>query len=373
MRVAIFLTYNYSIQTWDNYGTLIRELEIYNKLNKNYKVDFVFFSYGDVSDLEIIKKYSNFKVIPMFKNRKFNNKLFTFFFSLIIPFRYIKEINKCDLIHQHQLLGSWVVLALKILTRKPVLIRTGYDMYEFSLLNSENYFKSLFLFLLTYLSLKFSNLYTVASNSDLNFLQSHFKFDTRKIKIRPNWVKETKAKEISSRQSDRVFSAGRLESQKNYTELIKCFPNDSKYHLEIIGEGTQEMHLRKLITNAKYKVSIHNNIEHASLLNKMNNYKYFISSSLFEGNPKTILEAMSIGCIVIASDIKNHRELIEHKKNGILFDLNSMNIVEIIDEIEIDLKLQNKLSSNAINSVIKNNHIDKLSKNMYEDYKLLLR
>ena len=90
-------------------------------------------------------------------------------------------------------------------------------------------------------------------------------------------------------------------------------------------------------------------------------------------NPKTILEAMSIGCIVIASDIKNHRELIEHKKNGILFDLNSMNIVEIIDEIEIDLKLQNKLSSNAINSVIKNNHIDKLSKNMYEDYKLLLR
>ena len=31
MRVAIFLTYNYSIHTWDNYGTLIRELEIYNK------------------------------------------------------------------------------------------------------------------------------------------------------------------------------------------------------------------------------------------------------------------------------------------------------------------------------------------------------
>ena len=38
---------------------------------------------------------------------------------------------------------------------------------------------------------------------------------------------------------------------------------------------------------------------------------HVISSSLFEGNPKTILEAMSMGCIVIASDIKNHRELIE--------------------------------------------------------------
>ena len=44
----------------------------------------------------------------------------------------------------------------------------------------------------------------------------------------------------------------------------------------------------------------------------MNNYKYYLSSSKFEGNPKTILEAMSSGCIVIASNIKNHKEIIKH-------------------------------------------------------------
>ena len=42
-------------------------------------------------------------------------------------------------------------------------------------------------------------------------------------------------------------------------------------------------------------------------------HKYFN----FEGHPKTILEALSNGCIVLASNIPNHLELIEDSVNGL--------------------------------------------------------
>ena len=56
-------------------------------------------------------------------------------------------------------------------------------------------------------------------------------------------------------------------------------------------------------------------------MNILNQYRYFISSSLFEGNPKAILEAMASGCVVIAVDIPNNAEVIKNNKTGLLYDL----------------------------------------------------
>ena len=61
-----------------------------------------------------------------------------------------------------------------------------------------------------------------------------------------------------------------------------------------------------------------------------------------------MLEAMSKGCVVIASDIPNHREIIQHGKNGFLFDYKNNNLVSFLDKImnenSIDLeKISKKL------------------------------
>ena len=39
---------------------------------------------------------------------------------------------------------------------------------------------------------------------------------------------------------------------------------------------------------------------------------------------------MSSGCIVIASNIKNHKEIIKHNTTGFLYNLNSPDIFEIL-------------------------------------------
>ena len=57
MKVAVFLTYNYSLQTWLNSGTLNRELEIYNQISNNSGTEFTFYTYGGADELELIKDF----------------------------------------------------------------------------------------------------------------------------------------------------------------------------------------------------------------------------------------------------------------------------------------------------------------------------
>ena len=63
---------------------------------------------------------------------------------------------------------------------------------------------------------------------------------------------------------------------------------------------------------------------------------------------------MSAGCIVFASNISNHREIIEHGKNVFLFDLNQNALNNLIKSKEAILKDKtkaDKISQNAINKM----------------------
>ena len=87
-----------------------------------------------------------------------------------------------DLIKQNQLLGSWTAVLFKFLLNKPLFIRTGYDMYNFSILDKKSKLLQTMYKLLTKFSLYFANLYSVTSESDLVFLKKHFKKQAKLLK-----------------------------------------------------------------------------------------------------------------------------------------------------------------------------------------------
>ena len=114
-------------------------------------------------------------------------------------------------------------------------------------------------------------------------------------------------------------------------------------------------------------------MENEDLQKVYDKYLFFVSTSKFEGNPKSVLEAMSKGCIVIASNIENHRELITNEENGYLIPDNCNSISSFINSL---LQNEKKLSDVSLNSreyVIKNNGINTLCDFEYSDYKELQR
>jgi len=373
VNIALFFTYQYSLALWKSSGILDREIEIYLELNKKYGVKFIFITYGDSEEIDLVSEYSFIKVLPIYSFiKKSNNKFVNYLKSFFIPFKLKKHLSGIDLIKQHQLMGSWVSIIQKLLIKKPLIIRTGYDMYIFSQKEGKSLFIRCLYYLLTYLSIEMCDLYTVSSKADLNVLKQ--KFNTNKLVLRRNWVKKIDTTtNISERQSTKILSVGRLEKQKNYEYSIKSLIG-SEYVLDIVGEGSKKSYLYKLAKKEKVKINFLGILDNEELQKLYPNYKYFLLSSFYEGNPKVLIEAMSFGCIVIASKTENIKEIIDHKQNGILIDINqdSRQLVSNLNNLESDDDLTKMISYNSLRYVEQNYLLVNLVEKEYNDYNNLI-
>ena len=370
VNIAFFFTYGYSLKTWEDSGTLERELKPLRFLSKEYGYKFTLVTYGDESDLNINNVNSEFDILPIYTfTKKSKSKFINYTKSFITPFRLKKRLSNVDAIHQHQLLGSWVVIILKWLLKKPLLIRTGYDMYQFSKFENK---KRLIIYLykyLTYFSLKKANLYTVTSFADQEFLHSEFGNIFTNILVRPNYVDLQDHGSVNKRPDNKFLCVGRLVEQKNFKLLINEFKNTAEqFELNIVGEGKLKNELKNFAELNNVNLNFLGSMNNKNLLEIYPNFKYFISPSLYEGNPKTVLEAMASGCIVLASNIKNHTEIITNENNGYIFDLDKPMLQKIVNELNNNLEQQKFISNNSISYISESNSLEILLMNMDKDY-----
>jgi glycosyltransferase involved in cell wall biosynthesis len=144
-----------------------------------------------------------------------------------------------------------------------------------------------------------------------------------------------------------LISVGRLSKQKGYQFLLKAFAEvvkNFKCKLIILGEGEERAEIERLIKELK--------IENYVILKGFvqNPYPYiansdiFVLSSLWEGLPNALIEAMVLGKPVISTRCnKVIEEIIEDSKNGLLVppgDVDSLKnaIIKLIREKELRIK-----------------------------------
>lgn len=369
MIVGIFLTWDNSLNTWEKSGTLDRELNIFKKLHQEKGVQFVIFTYGDKNDCNYENKFEFLKIIPIYsKIKRSKSRLIRVIKSFIIPFKFKNELSTVEVIYQNQLLGCWVPILVKILRNKPLLIRTGYDMLDFAKKENKSFYIKVFYKILTTIGVRASDLFTVTSQTDLE----RFKYKYPKKKnifiLRPNWVEIFNPKKLEDRKSNHILTAGRLVTQKNFQYLITEFSNTKEVTvIDIVGEGDQKKELQILAEQKRVEVNFLGKLNHSELQKLFQNYKYYISTSLFEGNPKTLLEAMASGCVVFASNINNHKEIISHLNSGVLFELKENKLKNIFDEYKDDKEKLSKISKNAVELVKKTNGLSSLVENVFSD------
>ena len=366
MTILYFFSFRNSLKSWNDSGILNRELEIFKILNNKYGYKFIFFTYGKSDEKKYINDFSFIKLInygDLFSNTYKIKFLNTFF----IPYNLKKLKIKFDLIQQNQLNGSWVSIITKIIFRKPLFIRTGYNMYDFAILENKSSLKIILYKLLTIISLFFSDTYSVSSQTELENLNKESSKYLFKVKLLRNWSNSLSEKPFLNRQDNKIICVGRLVSQKNYTKLLYDFKNSSdEFEIDIVGSGEKEEELKKLSKKLRVKVNFLGNIENSILKSFYQNYKYFVNCSEFEGNPKSTIDAMGAGCLVIASNIDNNKEFIDNYEDGILIDLKNSNIKEIINAVS-DEKAEN-IGKNALNKINKFFKIEKIAEDYNEIY-----
>ena len=373
MKVLLLFTYEISLKIWDNSGLLDRETKLYKEISQNSDITYTFLTFGDKGDLEYSDYLVNIEIVPIYEYiNKSKFRAVNILKSFLIPIVLKKIILDNDILKSNQLNGSWILLIAKLLYKKPIYIRTGFDLYEFAKKNKNVFLQKLFYLYLTWFAIKYSDLYSVTSQKDKNNLINLFPKINKEIAVRPNWVTIERYSNLENRFEKKLLCIGRLEKQKNFPALFKVIEN-LNLELDIIGQGTQKEALSKLKDELGLSVNFINPMTNSELFNYYKKYRFFIISSKFEGNPKVLLEAMGAGCIVIGNKIDSIKELIIDKRDGFIFDFEvdtSDHFMNIIDEKFETLQL---ISETAHKKIVDNNSFDNYLNNEKSDYNGLIK
>lgn len=283
------------------------------KKNINFKV------YGDIFSLEKEGKY-------------FFNKIFIFI-KRIYDFYKINKIYKFDYVVSFGMTANIINI---LISKKGKTIITEHNVKSIENnigkgINNRIY-NYIYNFLIKLLYNKSDKIITVSKYIGIDLIKNYGikenKIDTIYNGVDDKKIEKLKLESLSDEEykifkNPVIINVGATSEQKGQWHLIKTMPELRKYipdiQLVILGQGVYYNKLEKLVQSLNLKECVH------LMGAKSNPYKYmynadiFVLTSLYEGFPNVLVEAMSVGLPIVSVDCKSGpRELLNDDINIII-------------------------------------------------------
>jgi glycosyltransferase involved in cell wall biosynthesis len=187
--------------------------------------------------------------------------------------------------------------------------------------------------LITHSDVAYSNIYIEKYSSCLDTILTVNHYTQDKIRKRysnrlcfiPNYVSSKLVETFERKNSSYRFGMfSRFSMDKNVPmfleSLLSVFETYPQYHLELIGSSDAkeyDEYLKRLCTKYGITKNVHFRGYQSDTKSWYEKMDFIILPSVSEGASYNILESMSYGVPVIASDVGGNHELIEHNANGI--------------------------------------------------------
>lgn len=233
-------------------------------------------------------------------------------YSIISIFQIIKKLNPdflfSSLLHISLLLA--IFKKFKFFNSK-LILRPSNIIYSNSL--SKNNVKKIIINILVKKYLKYGDIFLSISDEIYKELKL-LKINSNKIKKIKNAIIDenfyrtstTPLKNKFLQKKDYLLAIGRLTEQKNHLMLISAFAlikkkYDKNLFLVIIGEGSLKNKYEALIEKNKLKGSVLILKNMPEVKNYIHHSKLFIQTSLWEGQPNVLFEAIILNKRVITT------------------------------------------------------------------------
>lgn len=329
---------------------------------------------GISDDFEIVVAYSMRKQTPEDFKKYFNNdikfievKNFSRSIDLKKDFKALKEIKqiikeeKPDIIHLHSskagVLGRLAVNGNNI--------KMFYNPHGFSFLKMDDSKLKRTIYWLIEKGIAIINRKCTIVGCSKGEYEETKKLNKNSILIN-NGINvqklELETKELENKKIDfnnlKICTVGRIGYQKNpemFNEIAKSFPDNN---FTWIGDGD----LRSKLTSTNVKITGWK--ERKEVLQILNENDIFILTSLWEGLPISLLEAMYMKKLCIVNNCIGNRDVIINNKNGFIAN----NVEEFVKYIQNILEQKvdvSRISSNANNDVLNEYNVEK----MVQEYK----
>lgn len=374
MHLILFFTYGVSLKTWAETGLLDREILIYKKLSqKGIKVSFI--TYGDESDNHYKDKLGDIELLPSYSfTRRPSIKIIRLIHSSFLPIVLRKKIKKADLLKTNQMSGSWVAVLAKLLYGKKLIIRCGFEWHRFTIQECASSLIRLFVYVIEWISYHIANAIIVTSENDRQYIINNFRIRSKdKIRVFNNYIDTNvfKPTHNSKKKKHHLLYVGRLSRQKNLFNLLQAI-KATKYTLDIIGDGELKDDLLTYSRRDQIKVNFLGQFPNHEIPNLLNQYEIFILPSFYEGNPKTLLEAMSCELAVIGTDVEGINNIIRHMENGYLCRTDNKSIRQAVDTVRGDALLRRHMREAARKYIIQNFNLEEILKEEKRFYSEIL-
>lgn len=341
VNLVLFFTRGVSLRTWAMMGMLDREVAIYRRLMEHdFQVSFI--TYGDSSDLKYQEKLAGIRVLcneEALSPEKYEAELLAL---------HAKALEDCHVIKTNQSNGAEFALDAALMFKKPLVARCGY-MWSFNWQREFGYdspeasharaveekvFSQADKVVVTTEAMRQDIIHRIPRASD-------------RITIIPNYVDTDLFRPYEGRREpNSLIFVGRIAPEKNLEALLEAV-SQLPVSLTLIGEGRLRPGLQHRFSDLDGHVTWEGNIPNSQLPEFFNRSEIFILPSLYEGHPKTLIEAMACGLPSIGASSPGIREIIRHLENGYACGTDAQAIRRAIQDLTEDPDLRSLLGRKA--------------------------
>jgi len=335
-----------------NISQMQTEINNFSSLSKIYLLTMDYCSYDSLFNNNVIHIPCGFKV-------RSNSFIVRFLFSIIYVFRSVFEIMKrrkdIELMVSQGTTTLQCVVASRII-KVPFMLFIHYLSYQEELVLKRKLLATIFWMIESY---------TIAHADQIIALNQKTKSQilplNMRVQIIPNYV-DVRAADLLDRaqlrkkfQFDKsekvILFVGRLHPVKNVDLLLKAYKyllgNNCK--IVILGDGPEREHLEKLAKDLGINedVSFKGFQPKKLVLEYMKASDVLVLPSLVEGQPRVVLEAWACSLPVVAAKNSGLNDLVNNKKDGILFNAQSERDLAHAIMIALDQNNNTRLRENG--------------------------
>lgn len=282
-------------------------------------------------------------------------------------YKELKKIindNQYSIIHCHTPVGGVITRLAARKARKQYNTKVIYTAHGFHFYKGAPLLNWIIYYPIEKICSKWTDCLITITNEDFELAKRKFKkckqiehvcgvglnTDRFDIEITEEDLEELR-KEIGIEKDNIVLTyVAELNKNKNQMLLIKTMEQlikeSDKYRLILVGDGNKKQEYEQYIIehNLQEYIKILGRREDVPQILKLTNI--YVASSLREGLPVNIMEAMYMGLPVIATDNRGHRELVENEINGFIVK-NQKELKERIEKTLKDKAILGKMSYQA--------------------------
>ena len=147
-----------------------------------------------------------------------------------------------------------------------------------------------------------------------------FGIDEKQIICIPNTVKSIQARYRQPNKALKIFWHGRFESIKNLQLLVEGFVHacrqDTALHLYLIGDGSEKPFLVNAVKQHGLEATISFESPSTDVVSRISAMDIFLNTSLAEGMSNAMLEALSLGKLIVSTSVSGTEEIIDEGNGG---------------------------------------------------------